>query len=116
MSFYYDHLTGAEAMAWAPELELDRTTVGRVVWGVRTGEWLAGLPPSHGAPRPLPLGDGYHYLREEGHRFFRQDGSWWRENRIHRAFFWPGGALLLDQVLAENRARVCYEPPGEAAC
>ncbi|MFH1470033.1 MAG: hypothetical protein ABIO70_36955, partial [Pseudomonadota bacterium] len=70
MSFYYDHLTGAEAMAWAPELELDRTTVGRVVWGVRTGEWLAWLPLDLDAPRPLPLGDGYHYVREDAWEAF----------------------------------------------
>ena len=65
MSFYYDHLTGREAMAWAPEPQLDRRTVGRVVHGVRAGEWLAFAPPEPGVPRPLALGFGYHYVRED---------------------------------------------------
>ena len=65
MSFYYDHLTGQEAMAWAPEPELDRAEVGRVVHGVRAGEWLAFAPDRVPAPRPVPLGHGYHYLRED---------------------------------------------------
>ncbi len=65
MSFYYDHLTGHEAMAWSPEPDLDRLDVGRVVWGVRSGEWLAFAPSDLDAPRPLPLGFGYHYVRED---------------------------------------------------
>lgn len=65
MSFYYDHLTGREAMAWAPEPELGRRSVFRVVHGVRAGEWLAFSPAEAGAPPPLPLGHGYHYLRED---------------------------------------------------
>ena len=65
MSFLYDHLTGREAMAWAPEPDLDRHSIGRVVWGVRSGEWLAFAPPELDAPRPLPLGFGYHFVRED---------------------------------------------------
>jgi hypothetical protein len=65
MSFYYDHITGQEAMAWAPEPELDRREVGRVVHGVRAGEWLAFAPPVVGEARPLALGHGYHYVRED---------------------------------------------------
>ncbi len=65
MSFYYDHLTGREAMAWAPEAELDRREVGRVVYGVRAGEWLAFAEPGGGVPRPIDLGHGYHYVRED---------------------------------------------------
>ncbi len=65
MSFYYDHLTGREAMAWAPEPGLDRREVGRVVHGVSAGEWLAFAPPRDGQPRPVPLGHGYHYVRED---------------------------------------------------
>ena len=65
MSFYYDHRTGREAMAWAPEPELNRREVYRVVYGVRAGEWLAFAPQDAVLPRPLPLGHGYHYLRED---------------------------------------------------
>ncbi len=54
-------------------------------------------------------------IREEGHRFFRVDGEWMRENRIHRRFLDAKGRTLLDQQVAHNRARVCYEPP-EGAC
>lgn len=64
MSFHYDHLTGQEAMAWAPEPELDRRSLGRVVHGVRAGEWLAFAPPEAGELRPQPLGHGYHYVGE----------------------------------------------------
>lgn len=39
INFLYDHETGGEAMAWAPEPELDRQRIGRIVWGVRPHEW-----------------------------------------------------------------------------
>ena len=35
INFLYDHTTGGEAMAWAPEPELDRAGIGRIVHGVR---------------------------------------------------------------------------------
>lgn len=41
INFLYDHRTGHEAMAWAPEPSLDPTTIGRLVWGVRDREWVA---------------------------------------------------------------------------
>ena len=41
INFLYDHRTGEEAMAWAPEPELDPTTVGRLVWGITDAEWRA---------------------------------------------------------------------------
>ncbi|MCB9792642.1 MAG: hypothetical protein H6741_07915 [Alphaproteobacteria bacterium] len=41
INFLYDHRTGEEAMAWAPEPELDRAGVGRVAWGIRDSEWRA---------------------------------------------------------------------------
>lgn len=47
---------------------------------------------------------------EEGHRFFRQAGQWWRENRIRRRFVLHDGELMLDQEVAHNVARVLYEP------
>ena len=54
-------------------------------------------------------------IREEGHRFFQEKGQWMRENRIHRRFVSLEGRVLLDQQVAHNRARVCYEPP-EVPC
>jgi hypothetical protein len=57
-------------MAWAPEPSLDRREVYRVVHGVRAGEWLAFLAPEVDTPRPLPLGHGYHYVREDGWEIF----------------------------------------------
>jgi len=58
-------------------------------------------------------------IREEGHRFFRRDGGWWRENRIHRRIVAANGETLLDHQLAHNLARVLYEPDsqrGSATC
>lgn len=63
-SFLYDHETGHEAMAWAPEPALDRRTVGRVVWGVRDGEWTAWAPVIPDA-RPIRLDRDYVYVRED---------------------------------------------------
>lgn len=54
-------------------------------------------------------------IREEGHRFFREDGLWMRENHIHRRILDRRGRVLLDQPVAHNRARVCYDPP-EGTC
>jgi hypothetical protein len=65
MNFLYDHETGHEAMSWAPEPELDRTRVGRLVWGVRDGEWLAYAPPGEGLPAPVRLDHDYVYVRED---------------------------------------------------
>jgi hypothetical protein len=50
-SFYVTHVLGIESMAWDPEPELDPTRIGRVVWGIRDGEWAAYAP----SPPPAPL-------------------------------------------------------------
>ena len=63
MSFLYDHETGREAMAWAPEPALDRASIGRVAWGIRPGEWAACAPDAQ--PRPTPLGGAWWYVRED---------------------------------------------------
>jgi hypothetical protein len=60
-SFLYTHLTGADAMAWAPEPELDRKEVGRLAWGIRPSEWVALAPD----PPPIPLDPEYAYVRED---------------------------------------------------
>jgi hypothetical protein len=63
MNFLYDHLTGREAMAWAPEPEIDRQRVGRIAWGIRPGEWAAVAQPHH--PPVVALAYGYAYVRED---------------------------------------------------
>jgi vancomycin resistance protein VanW len=47
---------------------------------------------------------------EVGHRFVQPEpgGAVWRENAIRRRIRDGGGALLIDQLVAENRARVSY--------
>jgi vancomycin resistance protein VanW len=45
---------------------------------------------------------------EEGDRFFRQAGQWWRENRVRRRFVRHDGSVLLDREEAHNVARVLY--------
>lgn len=67
INFLYDHRTGEEAMAWAPEPELDPGAVGRVVWGIRGSEWVA-----LGASERVELGTGYAYVTEDVWRRFRE--------------------------------------------
>ena len=47
---------------------------------------------------------------EVGHRIYRAHGRWIRENRIRRRFTDLAGRLLLDEEVAHNVARLCYEP------
>lgn len=51
-------------------------------------------------------------LVEEGHRFWREGEQWLRENRIRRIIRDRRGEMLVDQLVAHNRARTCYEPEG----
>lgn len=48
---------------------------------------------------------------EADHRFFQENGAWFRENRIHRRFRRTDGSVMLEQQEAHNRGRVLYEPP-----
>lgn len=57
INFLYDHETGDEAMAWAPEPELHRADIGRIAWGVRPGQWPEGT-------RVVMLDGDYSYLPE----------------------------------------------------
>jgi hypothetical protein len=61
ITFLYDVETGHEAMAWAPEPELDRTKVYRLAWGITDGEWLAYAP----GEEALRVDDQYVYVRED---------------------------------------------------
>ena len=47
---------------------------------------------------------------EVGHRIYRAHDRWIRENRIRRRFTDLTGKLLLDEEVAHNVARLCYEP------
>jgi hypothetical protein len=66
INFLYDHRTGEEAMAWAPEPGIDPATVGRIVWGVRTPEWVVLDVPR------IPLDGPYSYVRETDWRLLRE--------------------------------------------
>lgn len=61
------------------------------------------------APRPLP----YEVrVMETDHRFYREGGVVWRENRLWREALEPGSARLLwRELVAENRCRVLYAVP-----
>jgi hypothetical protein len=62
-SFYVTYRLGIESMAWDPEPELDATRIGRVVWGIRDGEW-AEYAPSPAAPL-VRLDREHVYARED---------------------------------------------------
>ena len=47
---------------------------------------------------------------EEQHRFFREKGIWYRENRIRRRILRRNGQVLADHVVAHNRGQVRYRP------
>ena len=49
-------------------------------------------------------------VEEEGHRFFRGETGWMRENRLRRRIRTTDGRLLADHEVARNRGRVLCEP------
>ena len=52
-------------------------------------------------------------VEEVGHRFFRDESRWMRENRLRRRITTPEGTVLVDQEVSHNRGRVLYEPTEE---
>jgi hypothetical protein len=62
MNFLYDHRTGREAMAWAPDPGFPDARVRRVAYGILPGEWLEVF--QDGDPDVVPLGHGYHLVGE----------------------------------------------------
>lgn len=96
LTFLYDHRTGEEAMAWAPEPELDPTTVGRIVWGVTPAEWRALAPEA----APLVVLDPDHlYAREDHWRAFVQ--------RVQQDAGDPAADALLERIAdPRNPSRV----------
>lgn len=106
MNFLYDHLTGNEAMAWAPEAELPKDGVGRVVWGVRNGEWLMLTPRVSGRPSPVMLDPEYSYAREDVWEAFvaraRQSGD---DDLVSRIDDWRNPSKVRPASLLRNRRR-----------
>jgi hypothetical protein len=104
VNFLYDHVTGREAMAWAPEPGLDRTRVGRLVWGVRDGEWMAHAPSQEGLPVPVRLDRDYVYVREDVFESFlahaRAEGD---EELLERLADWHNPSAVRPASLLRNR-------------
>jgi hypothetical protein len=103
VNFLYDHVTGQEAMAWAPEPGLDRTRVGRLVWGVEDGEWMAYAPEQEGLPAPVRLDRDYVYVREDYFEAFlvrvRAEGD---EELLDRLTDWHNPSAVRPASLLRN--------------
>ncbi|MBL8911095.1 MAG: hypothetical protein JNM17_10420 [Archangium sp.] len=69
LNFLYDHETGNESMAWAPQPELDRRDVYRLAWDVSDGEWAELIGGDE--PQPTRLGPNVVYVREDVWERFR---------------------------------------------
>ncbi len=104
VNFLYDHVTGREAMAWSPEPGLDRTRIGRLVWGVRDGEWMAHAPTGEGLPAPVRLDRDYVYVREDVYESFlahaREEGD---EELLERLADWHNPSAVRPASLLRNR-------------
>ncbi len=104
INFLYGHLTWHEAMAWAPEPELDRTRIGRIVWGVRDGEWVAYAPSGENLPTAIRLDSSYAYVREDVFEAFlaraKQEGD---EELLERLSDWRNPSRVRPASLLRNR-------------
>lgn len=102
LSFFYDHVTGKEAMAWAPEPELDFTRVGRIAWGIRDEEWMAYAT---GGPAPVRLDAAYTFVREDVWARFRgralAEGD---DDLQERLADWRNPSRVRSAALKRNRA------------
>jgi hypothetical protein len=101
MAFLYDHATGRDAMAWAPEPALDRRTIGRIAWGIRPGEWAAFAPSA--APPVVRLEREYAYVREDVWESFvaraRAEGD---DDLAERLADWRNPSAVRPRSLARN--------------
>ena len=99
LAFLYDHETGRDAMAWAPEASLERRAVGRIAWGIRPGEWVAYAP----AARVVPLDREYSFLREDAWESFvaraRAEGD---DDLTERLADWRNPSAIRPRSLARN--------------
>jgi len=51
-----------------------------------------------------------YHVEEEGHRFVRVDGRWWRENRLYQVLVDRGSGRQVERCLiSANRSPVMYE-------
>jgi vancomycin resistance protein VanW len=58
---------------------------------------------------------GFRFEVEEvGHRFYRDEEGWMRENRLRRKVRRASGEMISDVEVAHNTGRVKYEPPADA--
>ncbi|WP_224363007.1 hypothetical protein [Hyalangium versicolor] len=104
INFLYGHLTWHEAMAWAPEQDLDRTRIGRIVWGVRDGEWITYAPVTEGLPTATRLDSSYLYVREDVFEAFlarvKEEGD---EELIERLRDWRNPSQIRPVSMLRNR-------------
>lgn len=104
INFLYGHLTWHEAMAWAPEASLDRTRIGRIVWGVRDGEWLAHAPSWADAPAAIRLDSSYLYVREDAFEEFLSNARNARDDDLlERLFDWRNPSQMRPASILRNR-------------
>lgn len=118
LNFLYGHLTWHEAMAWAPEPGLDRTRIGRIVWGIPADEWEAHAPTRDGVPAPVRLDRDYFYVREDVFESFaahaREEGD---EDVLERLSDWRNPSAVRPASLLRNReasATAPADPPASA--
>lgn len=102
MSFLYDHQTGREALAWAPDPWLDPERVGRLAWGIREAEWV-----SSGVER-VRLTHEYSYLTEDQWRTFVRHYAEDDDLR-DRIEDWRNPSRVRPAALVRGRAKVPQE-------
>ena len=106
INFFYDHVTGEEALAWAPESALERSRMGRLVWGVRDGEWVEYAPTREGLPRPVRLDRDYVYVREDVFEAFRAEArAQGDEELLERLADWHNPSEVRPEALLRNHRR-----------
>jgi hypothetical protein len=100
-------LNGVKTMGWkvvSASSLLDRTRVGRLVWGVLDGEWMAYAPEQEGLPLPVRLDRDYVYVREDYFEAFlarvRAEGD---EELLERLTDWHNPSVVRPASLLRNR-------------
>ena len=106
INFFYDHVTGEEALAWAPEPELERSRIGRLVWGVTDGEWVAYAPTREALPPPVRLDPDCVYVREDVFEAFRAEArAQGDEDLLERLADWRNPSVVRPAALLRNHRR-----------
>ncbi len=103
INFFYDHLTGEEAMAWAPDATSPKDTA-RLVYGVSEGDWLAFLDQHPQLSWPIRLTEEYWYVNRDT---FDQLISWATENEDRELLellrSWRNPSRQRPQMLVRNK-------------